>query len=95
MDTSETDSEEVERQSQMSSLRRSLMPRSVTLLHSLLHTTGQFAKSVALADLVASDQHAIYTAFSSGDIQELLTKIRESSLAVMDQGKDPWGYSKQ
>ena len=95
MDTRETDSEEVERQSQMSSLRRSLMPRSVALLHSLLHTTGQFAKSVALADLVASDQHAIYTAFSSGDIQELLTKIRESSLAVMDQGKDPWGYSKQ
>ena len=65
MDTSETDSEEVERQSQMSSLRRSLMPRSVALLHSLLHTTGQFAKSVALADLVASDQHAIYTAFSA------------------------------
>ena len=95
MDTRETDSEEVERQSQMSSLRRSLVPRSVTLLHSLLHTTGQFAKSVALADLVASDQHVIYTAFSSSDIQELLTKIRESSLAVMDQGKDPWGYSKQ
>ena len=95
MDTRETDSEEEERQSQMSSLRKSLVPRSVTLLHSLLHTTGQFAKSVALADLVASDQHAIYTAFSSADIQELLTKIRESSLAVMDQGKDPWGYSKQ
>ena len=94
MDTRETDSEE-ERQSQMSSLRKSLVPRTVTLLHSLLHTTGQFAKSVALADLVASDQHAIYTAFSSDDIQELLTKIRESSLAVMDQGKDPWGYSKQ
>ena len=95
MDTREADSEEDERQSQMSSLRKSLVPRSVTLLHSLLHTTGQFGKSVALADLVASDQHAIYTAFSSGDIQELLTKIRESSLAVMDQGKDPWGYSKQ
>ena len=95
MDTREADSEEEERQSQMSSLRKSLVPRSVTLLHSLLHTTGQFGKSVALADLVASDQHAIYTAFSSDDIQELLTKIRESSLAVMDQGKDPWGYSKQ
>ena len=95
MDTRETGTEEAERQSQLSSLRRSLMPRTVTLLHSLLHTTGQFAKGVALADLVSSDQHTIYTAFSSGDIQELLAKIRESSLAGMDKGKDPWGYSKQ
>ena len=95
MDTRGTGTEEAERQSQLSSLRRSLMPRTVTLFHSLLHTTGQFAKGVALADLVSSDQHTIYTAFSSGDIQELLAKIRESSLAGMDQGKDPWGYSKQ
>merc|ERR1719147_169586 len=80
---------------QLIELRKLLVPRSVTLLHSLLHTTGQFAKSVALADLVSSDQYNIYTAFSKQDIKELLSKIRESSLVVMDQGKDPWGYSKQ
>ena len=94
MDTRETDPEEVERQGQMSSLRKQLVPRTVTLLHTLLHNTGQYAKSIALADLVASDQHAIYTAFTSQDMKELLAKIRESSLAVMDQGKDPWGFSK-
>ena len=92
MDTRDT--EEVERQSQLMNLRKNLIPRTVTLLHTLLHNTGQFSKSIALADLVASDQHAIYSAFTSQDMRELLTKIRESSLAVMDQGKDPWGYSK-
>ena len=94
MDTREHDPEEVERQGQMASLRKLLVPRTVTLLHTLLHNTGQFAKSIALADLVASDQHAIHTAFNSQDMKELLAKIRESSLAVMDQGKDPWGFSK-
>ena len=112
MDTREADSEEVERQGQMSDLRKNLIPRTVTLLHTLLHryvkyflpnlvliffyhSTGQFQKCISLADLVASDQHAIYTAFSRQDVKELLSKIRESSLAVMDQGKDPWGFSKQ
>jgi len=95
MDTGDVDSEDTERKNQLIELRKLLVPRSVTLLHSLLHTTGQFAKSVALADLVSSDQYNIYTAFSKQDIKELLSKIRESSLAVMDQGKDPWGYSKQ
>ena len=95
VDTGDVDSEDNERKNQLIELRKLLVPRSVTLLHSLLHTTGQFAKSVALADLVSSDQYNIYTAFSKQDIKELLSKIRESSLAVMDQGKDPWGYSKQ
>ena len=95
MDTRDLDSEEVERQGQLSDLRKTLVPRTVTLLHSLLHTTGQYTKCVALADMVASDQHNIYTAFTRQDITELLSKIRESSLAVMDQGKDPWGYNKQ
>ena len=95
MDTREISGEEAERLGELSRLRAVLVPRTVTLLHSLLHTTGQYAKAVALADLVASDQHAIYTAFTNQDLQELLSKIRESSLAVMDQGKDPWGFSKQ
>ena len=86
---------QVERMGQMAELRSSLLSRTVTLLHSLLHSTAQFGKCVALADLVVGEQHGIYQAFTSQGVKELLSKIRESSLAGMEQGKDPWGFTKQ
>ena len=79
---------------ELSGLRKQVLPRTVTLLHTLLHTTGQFSKSIALADLVASEQHSLYSAFTRQGMTELLNKIRESSLAAMEQGKDPWGFNK-
>ena len=85
---------EEERLVELSSLRKTLVPRTVTLLHTLLHSTGQFSASVSLADMVASEQHGLYSAFSRHDMAQLLTKVRESSLAAMDQGKDPWGFDK-
>ena len=88
------DGGEQERMLELSELRKQLVPRTVTLLHTLLHTTGQFSKSIAMADLVASDQHFLYSSFSQQDMTELLNKMRESSLAAMDQGKDPWGFNK-
>jgi len=95
MDTREVGDDETERVEQMTELRSKLLPRTVTLLHSLLHSTAQFGKCVALADLVAGEQHGIYQAFTSQGVKELLGKIRESGLAGMEQGKDPWGFNKQ
>jgi len=83
-----------ERLVELSGLRKMLVPRTVTLLHRLLHTTGQFSACLGLADLVASEQHLLYAAFTRQDMKEFLNKIRESSLAAMDQGKDPWGFNK-
>ena len=54
-----------ERMGQMAELRSSLLPRTVTLLHSLPYSTAQFEKCIALADLVVGDQHGIYQAFTS------------------------------
>ena len=95
MDTREVGEELMERLGQLSELRSTLLPRTVTLLHSLLHSTGQYTKCVALADLVAGEQHGIYQAFTSQGVKELLSKIRESALAGMEQGKDAWGFTKQ
>ena len=83
-----------ERQSELVSLRRLLLPRTVTLLHSLLHSTGQHQQCVALADTVADEGHALYQAFTPDSLRELLVKIRESALAGMEKGRDAWGYEK-
>merc|ERR1711971_1482059 len=74
--------------------RRLLVPRTVTLLHSLLHSTGQHGQCVALADTVADEGHALYQAFTPDSLRELLAKIRESALAGMEKGRDAWGYAK-
>jgi len=95
MDTGEEGEEEADRLQQLEKLRKMIIPRTVLLLHSLLHSTGQYAKSVAIADLVSSEQYGIYHSFTSTDMKEFLRKTRESSLACMEQGKDPWGYVKQ
>jgi len=83
-----------EREAELASLRRLLVPRTVTLLHSLLHSTGQHQQCVALADTVADEGHALYQAFTPDSLRELLVKIRESALAGMEKGKDAWGYAK-
>ena len=83
-----------EREAELASLRRLLVPRTVTLLHSLLHSTGQHQQCVALADTVADEGHALYQAFTPESLRELLVKIRESALAGMEKGRDAWGYTK-
>ena len=83
-----------EREAELASLRRLLVPRTVTLLHSLLHSTGQHQQCVSLADTVADEGHALYQAFTPDSLRELLVKIRESALAGMEKGKDAWGYAK-
>ena len=90
----EMEGEEKERAGELAQLRNTLLPRAVTLLHSVLHSTAQYRKAIGLADLVAGEQHGVYTAFSQQDSRDLLAKVRESSLAAMDQGKDPWGFDK-
>ena len=90
----EGSSADQEREAELASLRRLLVPRTVTLLHSLLHSTGQHQQCVALADTVADEGHALYQAFTPDSLRELLVKIRESALAGMEKGRDAWGYSK-
>ena len=83
-----------ERDAELISLRRLLIPRMVTLLHSLLHSTGQHQQCVALADTVADESHGLYQTFTPDSLRELLVKIRESALAGMEKGRDAWGYAK-
>jgi len=81
------------RQEQLSSLRQELVPRCVLMLHSVLHSTAQYTRALQLADTVAGE--AVLGAFTKDSIRDILAKLRESSIAAMDLGKDAWGYEKQ
>jgi nuclear pore complex protein Nup107 len=95
METADGDGEDGGRAGEMTALRRELLPRAVSLLHSLLHSTGQHAKCVALADTVADEGSTLYQAFSTAGLRDLLGKVRESALAALEQGRDAWGYARQ
>ncbi|XP_045190526.2 nuclear pore complex protein Nup107-like [Mercenaria mercenaria] len=85
---------DVLRQEQMDRLRRLVLPGLVFLLHNVLHTSEQYQECVRLADMLTSEQHKLYQVFRQDEIQRVLHLLRESSLKLLDQGRDPLGYER-
>ncbi|XP_063111178.1 nuclear pore complex protein Nup107 isoform X3 [Cavia porcellus] len=95
VDVREDPEEDHERTHQMVLLRKLCLPRLCFLLHTILHTTGQYQECLQLADMVSSERHKLYLVFSKQELKKLLQKLRESSLMLLDQGLDPLGYEIQ
>lgn len=64
----------------------------VFLLHTVMHSSGEYKECVQLADLIADETKQMYQIFNKHALSEILHKIGQSSMALMDQKKDPWGY---
>ncbi|XP_008047136.1 nuclear pore complex protein Nup107 isoform X2 [Carlito syrichta] len=92
VDVREDAEDDDERVRQMVQLRKLCLPTLCFLLHAVLHGTGQFQECLQLADMVSSERHKLYLVFSKEELQKLLRQLRESSLALLDQGLDPLGY---
>ncbi|NXA33693.1 NU107 protein, partial [Eudromia elegans] len=95
VDVREDAEDDPERTHQMILLRKLCLPMMCFLLHTVLHSTGQYQECLRLADTVASERHKLYTVFSKEELRKLLQKLRESSLMLLDQDLDPLGYEIQ
>ncbi|MEQ2306060.1 hypothetical protein AMECASPLE_004171 [Ameca splendens] len=84
-----------ERSHQMAALRSLCLPRLTFLLLSVLQSSSRHQEALRLADIISSDQHKLYQVFSKEELKRFLQKLRESSLALLDQGLDPLGYELQ
>ncbi|KYN05331.1 hypothetical protein ALC62_03615 [Cyphomyrmex costatus] len=84
------------REHQLKKLRELCIPKVTLLLHSVMSEMNEHDGCIQLADVLASEQHQLYklNVFSKGKLREVFKKICESSLVLMDQKKDPWGYPK-
>lgn len=78
---------------QMAGLRKLVIPQLVLLLHNALHSAEDYKTAVSLADEIASETWQLYQVYSKHELTEILGKISESSLALMNEKMDPWGYS--
>uniref|UniRef100_A0A8C9JTP1 Nuclear pore complex protein n=1 Tax=Panthera tigris altaica TaxID=74533 RepID=A0A8C9JTP1_PANTA len=95
VDVREDAEEDHERTHQMVLLRKLCLPMLCFLLHTILHSTGQYQECLQLADMVSSERHKLYLVFSKEELRKLLQKLRESSLMLLDEGLDPLGYEIQ
>lgn len=77
---------------QMEKLRSIYIPEVVLLLHKVLHTSGDYAGCVRLADDLASESKQLYRVYTKHKLAELLAKLAESSLELLNCKLDPWGY---
>ncbi|OXB57068.1 hypothetical protein ASZ78_002939 [Callipepla squamata] len=95
VDVREDAEEDPERTHQMLLLRKLCLPMMCFLLHTVLHSTGQYQECLRLADTVASERHKLYAVFSKEELRKFLQKLRDSSLMLLDQDLDPLGYEIQ
>lgn len=80
------------REQQMDNLRKVCIPNVVLLLHTVMHSVGEYQECVMLANVIMTDKNKFHKVYSKHKLSELLNKIAESSLALLDQKKDAWGY---
>lgn len=78
---------------QLQNLRKLCIPEVVLLLHHMLHSVGDYKECVRLADELASERRKLYAVYPRHRLAEIIAKISESSLALMNEKLDPWGYS--
>lgn len=84
--------DEINRCQEMKNLRRQFIPQFTFILHTVLHTSGNYQECIKLADVIANEHRRLYTEFSTDQLNDLMKKIRESSLAALNNNHDSLGY---
>ncbi|XP_044271446.1 nuclear pore complex protein Nup107 [Tribolium madens] len=72
-------------------LRSVCIPQIVLLLYSVLNESGLHEEAIQLADLIATEKYQLYKVYSKEKLGEILEKICESSVALLNAKKDPFG----
>lgn len=81
------------RKIQMEDLRKLHIPDIALLLHKILTLAEEHQECIKMCDVLAAEQNQLYNVFSKHKASELLSKIAESSLSLMHQKLDSFGYA--
>ncbi|XP_055904277.1 nuclear pore complex protein Nup107 [Eupeodes corollae] len=77
---------------QLQKLRSVCIPEIVLLLHKVLQQSGDYKGCIKLADEISSELRQLYKVYTKHKLAELLAKISESCLTLLNEKLDPWGY---
>ncbi|XP_063228293.1 nuclear pore complex protein Nup107 [Bacillus rossius redtenbacheri] len=89
----EGDLEELKnREQQMNSLRQLYIHKVILLLLCVMHNMKEDSECIKMSVTIASEYHQLYKVFTKQQLRELRLKICDSSLSVLDEGCDSWGF---
>lgn len=87
--------EKQERTKQLETLRRLCIPEIVILILKILQSNEDIEnhkEAVKLSNLIAGENRCLYKAFTKSKLMEVLERIKESSLLLIEKGRDMFGY---
>lgn len=77
---------------QLEKLRSICLPEIVLLLHDVLAKSDDYPACIRLADEIADERRQLYKVYTKQKLAELLAKIADTSLQLLNCKLDPWGY---
>nr|XP_022908849.1 nuclear pore complex protein Nup107 [Onthophagus taurus] len=72
-------------------LRSTCIPECTLLLYNVLFESGLLSECIRLADILASEKYQLYKVYSKESLREILRKLSEASVALLNSKMDPWG----
>lgn len=90
-----TEEENKDRLKQMENLRRLCIPEVVILILKILQSTDDVdnhKEAVKLSDMIANENRCLYKVFTKNKLMEILERIKESNLLLIEKGRDMFGY---
>lgn len=90
-----SEEEKLERTKQLETLRRLCIPEVVILILKILQSNDDIdnhKEALKLSNLIAAENRCLYKVFTKNKLMEVLERIKESSLLLLEKGKDMFGY---
>ncbi|XP_039754716.1 nuclear pore complex protein Nup107 [Pararge aegeria] len=90
-----TQEEKEERTKQLDTLRRLCIPEVTILILKILQSSDDIEnhkEAVKISNLIAGENRGLYKVFTKNKLLEILDRIKESSLLLLEKGRDIFGY---
>ncbi|KAI4461724.1 hypothetical protein MML48_5g00010400 [Holotrichia oblita] len=72
-------------------LRSTCIPECVLLLSTVLLESKLLNECIQLADILASEKYGLYMVYNNQKLEEIVAKLTECSVTLLEESKDPWG----
>lgn len=90
-----SENENVDRTKQLETLRRLCIPEVVILILKILQSSDDInshKEAVKLSTILAGENRCLYKVFTKSKLMEILERIKESSLFLIEKGRDMFGF---
>lgn len=84
---------EISQAQELATIRRRFVPQLAFLLHNILHVSACYSYAIRVSEIVASDLHGLHEEFTDEQMRLFVKKMRESSIAAMNENLDSLGYA--